>query len=68
VTSGGVFVFRALAQLRHADRSEPRPKTSKLANNQALRDEVQDRRAALISPPDGTALDLPLMGRNTVGR
>lgn len=41
-TSGGDFDYRGLTAQLHADRAARRPKTSKLANNSALRDYVQD--------------------------
>ena len=52
-TRGGDFDYRAITAQWHADRAAQRPKASKLANNPALRDYVQDRLAGLISTSDG---------------
>jgi IS30 family transposase len=48
-TRGGDFDYRASTAQWHADRAAQRPKTSKLANNPALRDYVQERLAGLIA-------------------
>ena len=60
-TRGGDFDYRAITAQRHADRAAQRPKASKLANNPALRDYVQDRLAGLIATPDGAAFDGPVV-------
>lgn len=60
-TRSGDFDYRALTAQWHADRAARRPKTSKLANNSALRAYVRDRLAGLIATPDGIALDGPVV-------
>ncbi len=60
-TRGGDFDYRALTAQWHADRASRRPKTSKLTNNPALRDYVQDRLAGLIATPDGISFDGPVV-------
>lgn len=70
-TRSGDFDYRAIAAQWHADRAARRPKASKLATNPALRDDVQDRLAGLISTPDGVAFDGPVVvwkGRRAVHR
>ena len=56
-TRGGDFDYRAITAQWHADRAARRPKASKLANNPALREYVQDRLAGVIATPDGIAFD-----------
>ncbi|MBO4169702.1 helix-turn-helix domain-containing protein [Luteovulum azotoformans] len=60
-TRGGDFDCRAITAQWHAGRAAQRPKTSKLANNPALRDYVQDRLAGVIATPDGVAFDGPVV-------
>jgi transposase len=60
-TRGGDFDYRALTAQWHADRAARRPKTSKLANNPALRDYVQDRLAGRIATPEGIVFDGPVV-------
>ena len=51
--------YRALAAQWHADRRARRPKVSKLAANDTLREYVQDRLAGKISKPSGERVDGP---------
>ena len=60
-TRGGDFDYRAITAQWHADRAAQRPKVSKLVNNPALRDYVQERLAGLIATPDGIAFDGPVV-------
>jgi IS30 family transposase len=53
-TRGGRLEYRATTAQWHADRRARRPKTAKLAANDALRNYVQDRLAGVISAADGT--------------
>lgn len=53
-THGGKIAYRATAAQWHADRSARRPKSSKLAQNSALRIYVEDRLAGMVAPPRGT--------------
>jgi IS30 family transposase len=57
-TRGGALEYRATTAQWHADRRARRPKTAKLAANDALRSYVQDRLAGLITKPNGT----PVLG------
>jgi transposase, IS30 family len=57
-TRGGRLDYRATTAQWHADRRARRPKTAKLAANDALRNYVQDRLAGVISAADGT----PVLG------
>jgi IS30 family transposase len=57
-TRGGRLDYRATTAQWHADRRARRPKTAKLAANDALRNYVQDRLAGVISATDGT----PVLG------
>jgi IS30 family transposase len=57
-TRGGRLEYRATTAQWHADRRARRPKTAKLAANDALRNYVQDRLAGVISAADGT----PVLG------
>ena len=57
-TRGGRLDYRATTAQWHADRRARRPKTPKLAANDALRNYVQDRLAGVISAADGT----PVLG------
>ena len=52
-TRGGRLEYRAMAAQWHADLRARRPKTAKLAANQALREYVQDRLAGTITRPGG---------------
>jgi len=52
-TRGGQLDYRATNAQWHADRRARRPKVSKLAAHDRLRDYVQDRLAGAISRPDG---------------
>jgi len=70
-TRNGDFDYRATTAQWHADRAAQRPRVSKLANNPALRDDVQDRLAGSIATPDGIAFDGPVViwrGRRAVHR
>lgn len=58
-TRGGKFEYRATTAQWHADRSARRPKTAKLASNEALGRYVQDRLAGLVVTPCGTAVPGP---------
>lgn len=58
-TRGGRLEYRATTAQWHADRRARRPKTAKLAANQALRDYVQDRLAGVLATPDGTPIRGP---------
>jgi len=60
-TRGGDFDYRATTAQWHADRAAQRPKASKLANNPALRDYVQERLAGLIATAGGVAFDGPVV-------
>jgi IS30 family transposase len=51
--------YRATTAQWHAERRASRPKISKLAQNEALRDYVQDRLAGLVTAPDGTQFPGP---------
>ncbi len=65
-TRGGRLEYRATTAQWHADRRAGRPKTAKLATNDALRDYVQDRLAGVIAAPDGTSVpgpQVPWIGR-----
>ena len=58
-TRGGVLEYRATAAQWHADRRARRPKSAKLAVNDALRAYVQDRLAGTIARPGGEAVRGP---------
>ena len=58
-TRGGAVDYRATNAQWHADRRARRPKVSKLAANDALREYVQDRLAGTITAPDGEAVPGP---------
>jgi IS30 family transposase len=58
-TRGGRLEYRATTAQWHADRRARRPKTAKLAADQALREYVQDRLAGTIIRPDGAAVPGP---------
>jgi IS30 family transposase len=63
-TRGGQLDYRASTAQWHADRRGRRPKTSKLAAHEPLRQYVQDRLAGLITAADGQ----PLVGPQTTWR
>jgi IS30 family transposase len=58
-TRGGTVDYRATNAQWHADRRARRPKVSRLAANDALREYVQDRLAGTITAPDGAAVPGP---------
>src|SRR6266699_2486613 len=58
-TRGGRLEYRATTAQWHADGRARRPKTAKLAANQALREYVQDRLAGTITRPGGAAVPGP---------
>lgn len=58
-TRGGNLDYRATTAHWHADRRAKRPKVSKLATNEALREYVQDRLAGLLRASDGRQLAGP---------
>ncbi len=55
-TRGGCLDYRATTAQWHADRRARRPKTAKLAANDALRQYVQDRLAGTLTTTDGTTV------------
>ena len=65
-TRGGYLDYRALTAQWHADRRARRPKSAKLAVNDALREYVQDRLAGAVTKLDGTHLAGP--GVRWIGR
>src|SRR6266540_2723815 len=58
-TRSNAVVYRATTAQWHAERRASRPKVSKLATNDALREYVQDRLAGAIARPDGEPLPGP---------
>jgi IS30 family transposase len=58
-TRGGRLEYRATIAQWHADRRAKRPKSAKLATNDALHRYVQDRLAGLITAPDGALVPGP---------
>jgi len=58
-TRGGGFDYRATTAQWHADRAARRPKPSKLATQDALRQYVEDRLSGKIAGPDGEAVRGP---------
>jgi len=58
-TRGGRLDYRASVAQWHCERRARRPKPAKLAQNEALRQYVQERLAGLIARPDGTAVPGP---------
>src|SRR5207248_7582691 len=58
-TRGGYLDYRALTAQWHADRRARRPKAAKLAVNDRLRENVQDRLAGAVTKLDGTHLAGP---------
>jgi hypothetical protein len=65
-TRGGYLDYRALTAQWHADRRARRPKSAKLAVNDALREYVQDRLAGAVTRLDGAHLTGP--GVRWIGR
>lgn len=65
-TRGGRLDYRATTAQWHADRRAKRPKTAKLAANDALHNYVQDRLAGVITAADGTFVPGP--GVRWIGR
>ena len=65
-TRGGRLEYRATNAQWHADRRARRPKISKLAGNEQLRNYVQDRLGGLVKRADGTPVpgpDIAWIGR-----
>lgn len=58
-TRSGGLEYRATTAQWHADRRACRPKVSKLASNDALREYVQDRLGGVIARPDGELVPGP---------
>jgi IS30 family transposase len=58
-TRSGASDYRAINAQWHADRRAKRPKVSKLADNEVLRDYVQDRLSGVITRTDGTEVPGP---------
>jgi IS30 family transposase len=58
-TRGGRLDYRATTAQWHADRRARRPKLTKLATNDALRNWVQERLAGVITAADGTPIPGP---------
>src|SRR6266571_2924275 len=65
-TRSNAVVYRATTAQWHAERRASRPKVSKLAANDALREYVQERLAGAIARPDGELVpgpDVRFIGR-----
>jgi IS30 family transposase len=65
-THNGDLQYRATTAQWHADRRVRRPKVAKLAENDALREYVQERLAGNVRAPDGTVIhgpDIAWVGR-----
>src|SRR5438876_1932057 len=58
-TRSNALVYRATTAQWHAERRASRPKVSKLAANDALREYVQERLAGAIARPDGELVPGP---------
>lgn len=58
-TRSRTVTYRATTAQWHAERRASRPKVSKLAGNDALRNYVQDRLAGAITRPDGEPVEGP---------
>ena len=58
-TRSGGFEYRATTAQWHADRAARRPKLTKLAQNDALRQYVEDRLSGQLSGPNGNIVDGP---------
>jgi IS30 family transposase len=70
-TRSGGFEYRATTAQWHANRATRRPKATKLALNEALRQYVEDRLSGQITGPDGVAVAGPEVRwtkRRSVGR
>ncbi len=65
-TRSHAVVYRATTAQWHAERRASRPKVSKLAANEALREYVQERLAGAIARPDGVLVPGPVV--HWVGR
>ncbi len=63
-TRSGGFDYRATTAQWHADRAARRPKASKLASHEALRQYVEERLSGKIIAPDGTAISAPQVSWN----
>lgn len=65
-TRDGGMEYRATTAQWHAERRAKRPKTAKLAANQALREYVQQRLSGQVQTPDGRVVpgpEVPWTGR-----
>lgn len=60
-TRNGGLEYRATTAQWHADRSARRPKPSKLAMNDSLRNYVQDRLSGVIASADGVKISGPMV-------
>jgi transposase len=60
-TRSNELAYRATTAQWHAERRANRPKVSKLAADERLRDYVQDRLAGAISRPDGELVPGPII-------
>ncbi len=58
-TRSHALIYRATTAQWHAERRASRPKVSKLAANDALREYVQERLAGAIAKPDGEPVEGP---------
>ncbi len=58
-TRSGDLQYRATTAQWHADRRAERPKVAKLAENEALREYVQERLAGNVRAPDGVVIKGP---------
>ncbi|MEU5863231.1 IS30 family transposase [Nonomuraea sp. NPDC047529] len=58
-TRGGRLDYRASVAQWHADRQARRPRRCKLADNDRLRQYVQDRLAGTVRAPDGSEIEGP---------
>jgi len=58
-TRSGGFEYRATTAQWHANRAAKRPKTTKLAQNSALRQYVEDRLSGDVTGPDGDVASGP---------
>lgn len=58
-THNGDLQYRATTAQWHADRRVKRPKVAKLAENEALREYVQERLAGNVRAPDGVVIKGP---------
>ena len=70
-TRSGGFEYRATTAQWHADRAARRPKATKLAQNDALRQYVEDRLSGQVLDPNGNIIagpDVPWTKRRSVRR